>query len=320
MTDEKNTPIHVPTPQFRASLENEIIHALRREARMESDPPSIARPQTRTRRRDRIKLVAVLTIGLILGVGTQFASAQDQDARQRTLLESTLQVDRDVAMLRLQVAQESHERAQREFAAGVISREALLDAAADLRTAQVAVMRADLNLEEARLASAAPRDELWAPRLGERDFVTERLRLEAAAAQERMKSAEAMAAESERRSRAGLTMPSDLDEAGVEAAEAKREFQLVAQRLMLREAFLTEELTPEEVTRRERRAELMSDVELVQRRLQLATTRLERAREKAAVGAATELAVKRAEVDVLEGTLQLKRLELELNAMRSQRP
>ena len=33
MTDEQNTPMHVPTPQFRASLENEIIHALRREAR-----------------------------------------------------------------------------------------------------------------------------------------------------------------------------------------------------------------------------------------------------------------------------------------------
>ena len=87
MTDEQNTPMHVPTPQFRASLENEIIHALRRDARMESDPPSVARPHTRTRRRDRIKLVAILPIGLILGVGTQFASAQVQDARQRTLLE-----------------------------------------------------------------------------------------------------------------------------------------------------------------------------------------------------------------------------------------
>ena len=108
-------------------------------------------------------------------------------------------------------------------------------------------------------------------------------------------------------------MPKGLEGTPVVRCEAKREFQLVAQRLMLREAFLTEELTPEEVTRRERRAELVSDVELVQRRLQLATTRLERARERAAVGAATELAVKRAEVDVLEGTLQLRRLQMELD-------
>ncbi len=309
MTDQ--TPMHVPTPQFRASLENEIIHALRREERKDLDPPSISRTKG-ARRRDRVKLVAVLTIGLILGVGTQFASAQVQDAQQRGLLESTLKVDHDVAMLRLQVATEAHERAQKEFAAGVISREALLDAATDVRTAEVAVLRAKLNLAEVRATAAAPRDELWAPKVDQRDFVTERLKLEAAALQERLKTAEAQAAEAERRARAGVTAASDLEQAGMEAAEAKREFQLVAQRLMLREAFLKEGLAAEEVTRRARRAELMSDAELMQRRLELATTRLERAQARVEVGATTKLAVKRAEVDVLEATLQLRRLQLEL--------
>jgi hypothetical protein len=302
MTELSGT--HLPSPEFRASLEHELIRTLRREARFA--PPSSTRP--RTRRHDRLRAIAILVVGLILGVGTQFASAQVHEARQQGDLLSALTVDRNVALLRVRVARANHDEIRRGVESGALSPQSLLVAAAELRSAELSAFRLELDLREVQASSAAPRDELWAPVIGEQDFVRQRLTLRASAAQQRLAAAEAGVEAAERGARAGVTPPAALSQAGFEAAEARREFQVLAQRLMLRDEFVKARLTPEEVTLRAQRFELQADVQRAQQHLTLARKRLQVARELIGRGAVGELEVKRAELDVMERTVALDRL------------
>jgi hypothetical protein len=298
--------MHAPTPQFVAALENEIVGSLRRESRFE--------PVMRSRRRDRAMSAGILTIGLLLGVGTQLAFAQVRDARQRSELERAMEVDRNVAALRLAVARADHERARAGFESGSLSRQSLLEAASELRTVEMSIARIDLNLAETRASADPPRDELWAPLVSGRDFVRDRLRISAMASQRRLAAAEALAAEAERGARVGVVTQSALLDAQAEAAQAKRDFELLAQRLILREQFLKDRLTPQEVARRAHRFELVSNVQGAQYRHQLASDRLAVVRNRFQSGEATELDVRRAEVEVLERAVELDRLLTQLRS------
>ncbi|MGQ0648956.1 MAG: hypothetical protein ACT4P7_15465, partial [Gemmatimonadaceae bacterium] len=157
-----------------------------------------------------------------------------------------------------------------------------------------------------------PRNELWAPLVGGRDFVRERLGAAALAAQQRLTLSEARVVEAERAFRAGTVSQHALSDAQSAEAQARQEFQVVAQKLMLRDTFLKEGLSPEEVTRRVQRFELLADAQRVQRQLELAMARVTLVRQRSASGAADELDLKRAEVEVLERRVELDRLRRQL--------
>ena len=305
---------HTPRTEFVASLEREIVRALHRAPPLE---PSLRRP---SRRRDHLRAIVGIALGLVLGVGTQLASAQVQGARHRSELESAAAVDRTLAALRYEVARVNHEQARARFATGALSRQSLLQAEMEQRRAEFAILRIDLDLAEIGVTAAAPRDELWAPLVGTRDFVRERLMLTAALEQQRLTTAESAVAEAERLAKVMATTFAELSAAQVEAAHSKRDFQVVAQRLMLRKQALDEELSPGEVARRAQRIELISDFERAQTLVQLVQRRLTLARERHAVGAATQLDVKRAEVELLERNLELQRVQLELQQARVRTP
>jgi hypothetical protein len=304
--------MHTPTPEFRAALEAEVRSALRREERFA--------PAPRPWRHDRLRTVALLVAGLVLGIGTQFATAQVRESQDRSALESALMVDRNVAGLRVEVARADHERARRGFDVGTVSRQSLLQAATQARAAELAFARFELDLAEVRVTASAPRNELWAPLVGGRDFVRERLMLSAALAQQRLAGADTAAMDVERLLSIGVGTRHGLDDAKLEAADAKREFQVAAQRMMLRDQFLKEALTPEEVARRAQRFEATADAARVQALLQLATARIAALRQRVTAGTADELEVKRAEVELLERTIELERIMARLRAAGPPQP
>jgi len=71
---------HVPTPDFQASLENQIARAFR--AELQFDPPRDARRHTLGVVMGLVAgSVVILTIGLVLGASTGYASAEVLHAR-----------------------------------------------------------------------------------------------------------------------------------------------------------------------------------------------------------------------------------------------
>jgi hypothetical protein len=303
----KYNDLHAPSDVFRANLERRV----RDELRVNTSGPAASR-----RRMTIFRQAALLAIGVLLGVGTQVASAQVQEARKRSELETARELDLRVAAMRLQVAADEHARVRKAFEAGALSQQSLLSAATELRAMQLAITRINLDLAEIRLTSVAPRNELWAPIIDTRDFVKERIKLDVAAAQGRLTAAQSAFADAERQVRVGAALPSASQAAREEMARADRDIKVHASRLSLRDEFLKKKSTPEELMRAAQAHETSFDLQLAVQMLELARTRLEAATRNLSVGAGTQLDVKRAELDVLERTTEIKQIQEQLRKLR----
>lgn len=303
---------HVPTSAFRATMEQQISRAFRT-TEIADMPPSTRR--TRPSWRTRLRNVALVTIGLLLGVGAQFASAQVQDARQRSELEAAKHAERDLLTLRLQMAELNLQGASKASEVGAGSREAVRDAELEVQQVRVAIAILELELLEIRATAASPRDELWTPLNGSRDFVRERLQMQALVAQQRLAVAESEAREMERSHAAGAVLVSAVRDAQLDMAQAKMEFERLVLRIQLRDRFLKDGLSAEQVTRELQRVDLTVEIRHAQERLKAAEERLRSARERSAVGVTTALELKRAELEVLEVQLEMQRMGARFRAL-----
>jgi hypothetical protein len=81
MTDD--TRNHAPTPEFRASLEDEMVHAFRRESQFAPPADTFGGRRLAKVLAFAACTVLVLGIGLVWGVGTGLAAAHVQDGSQR---------------------------------------------------------------------------------------------------------------------------------------------------------------------------------------------------------------------------------------------
>jgi hypothetical protein len=272
-----------------------------------------------TRRRQRLRSAAILVAALALGAAAGAAPAQVQDARQREQLTSVAQAEQQVLLMRHELARVAYAEAHARFQVGVIGRESLAAAEAELRSMESRVARNRIDLEEIRAAAAPPRDEISAPLLGDRDFVSERLRLDLHGAQRQLTAAEVAVGEAERRHRVGAATRAALLEPQITHARATSEMQRLAGMLSLRQAFIEENLPVAEVERRVQRHELVVEAELARVLHDFAVDRLAWLREQHALGQASELEVMRATVEVMErATMKLQiaqRLEM-LDAAR----
>jgi hypothetical protein len=300
---------HIPDAHFVASLEREVLRTYRAES------PGMAIGLTpRPRWREQWRVAAALIIGLAFGTGAQMASAQVQDARTRGELERSLDVDRQVLALRVQLAQEELDRVRTSFNAGAISQQSLREAANELRSLQSALRRLELNHSEVQLTSTAPRDELWAPLVQGRDFVTQRLQLEAELVQQLLSTAESHHAEIARAIGMGAASIGDMQSAQMDVAGAKRRFALVAAQLRIRDQVLANKLTPDEATRRLQFETMQLEMAQAQQALTIGNERLALARQQMAAGTLTELEVKRLELDIMEQQIRLDRMKAEMRS------
>jgi hypothetical protein len=303
------TGAHEPSPEFRTFLESEIVRTLRRETRLGSP--------VRTVRRGRLRTAAIVLVALSLGAAAGAAPARVQDARQRDELLEAVRAEAQLAAMRLDLARAAFDDARRKFEAGAIGRESLASAEVDLRTMETYLARIRLNQEEIRATAGPPRDEMTAPAVGERDFVSERLRLELASAQQRLSAAERIAAELERRHRLGAVPRVALLDAQIELERAKGELGMLAVRLSVRQDFLARHLEVADVERRLQREQLLHEAALAQHLHALAQERLENLRELNEAGIVETLEVKRAEVDALERAMEVERIRRQLQLLEA---
>lgn len=302
-------PIHSPTPEFRAALERDVVAAFRDETRA-----------TRPRRFTRFRTPMTLAAGLVLGMSTQLAVGQVQRNRERSALEVAIDVKRSLAGSRLELAKANYELAKKGFDAGTIMRSALLAAEAEWRVQEAAAYRLQLELEEVRITAAAPRDELWAPLVGSRDFVKDRLNADAAAAQRKLEAVEATAAEVERSYQAGVVSKAALNDSRASLEEARAELEAVAYRLTLRRQALDDHLSPQDAMLRLKRFQNARELQRAKQQLEVLREAYETARTRASVGADDNVEVLRLRVQLLETEAQLRWYRERLQELSSKKP
>lgn len=302
---------HVPSAEFRAMLEAEVVRTFHRESQFTAEHRWLA-PR-------RVRGLMILLTGLVLGFTTEFASGQVQNAQERNRLLEAAAETRQLAAMRLQIAEEALKNAQERYNVGAASRDALRSAETEVRERRMHFMRIELEMAEIRETAAPPRDDLVAPRVGSRDFVSERLKLEAAMYQDRLSTAEQRFQEVERAHRVGAVPATALGDAQSDMEGSRAALELAGMKLQLRKQFLEEGLSADEVVRRAQRMELAIELRRLEQVLRRAQERQQLLRDRARAGAESELEAKRAEVEVLELQLHLKSLQQQLRQLEAVR-
>ena len=304
MTTTNEGGMHAPSAEFRERLEWELVHAFRRDHRLND----------RRRRRilRRMRAAAVIVVCIAIGATAGFAPAQIRDSARRDSLLQSARGDLDLAALRLQLARENLADVRRKVEAGVLGESSLSSALADLRTMEAKVMRARYDTEEIAATSQPPRDDLNSPLVNDRDFVKDRLQLDLLASQQRLTTAEQEQAGAEQRIRAGVTVSTKLLDAQAELVRARAVMEELATRLKLREEFLQKGTRVQELQRRLDETQTRIEADASQRMLSLERERLAVLEKQLSVGAVDEIEVMKARLAVREREMELQRFMLRL--------
>ncbi|HEY4320377.1 MAG TPA: hypothetical protein VGM77_04280 [Gemmatimonadales bacterium] len=306
------TPDDLPTPEFRAHLAWEVARTFRREARLGV--------RTDITRRRRIRMVATVAVCLALGTVSGLASAQVRDTSRRDSLLDAARAEMAIDTLRLDLAKRLDLDLSRQFAAGIASSDQAASAEAELRAQQTRVARLQLDIAEIQASSRAPREDLTAPRVGSRDFVSERINLDLMKAQQDLTAAEQAVTATGRQVRVGMIDTLALAQRQVELARAHATLAVLAERLAARRDFLDKGLSADQLARRVDQVQVQSDMTVAQQALATAQLRAEQLSRQQAAGAASELAALRAQVDLKERTMELNELAAQLKRLRTTQP
>lgn len=297
---------HAMRPEFRAHLEWQIASALRRENRF-------AAPAAR--RASKLGAALVLLVAVAMGAGAVKASDQLQEKQQREALLEAMKAEQELARLRLQLARSALQDEQKRLDVGAVSREALAVAETQVKAMETLIKKLALDMEEIQATAKSPRDDLQAPLVGNRDFVADRLGVELQSAQAALVAAEQATANTKRRFDVGLATRVALLQAETAVSGARDRLVELQQTLELRRRAVGGEIKAEEIAPALRSVELRSQLLQAERQLALAQARIEEVRKQNSVGQATELDVKRAEIELLERRLELQRLQQEFSKL-----
>jgi outer membrane protein TolC len=184
---------------------------------------------------------------------------------------------------------------------------------------ETVLSKLQLDIEEIRATSASPRNELDASLVGQRDFVRERLALELENAQRALVAAERAVDGARVRVEVGTGKRAALLQAEAQLAQARSDMQRLRAMLDMRQRALRGEIKGDDLARQVRRIKLTLELERAQRELKLTRERVDELRRSFAVGMTGQLDLKRAEVELLEHEVELKRLRDELDKLGSER-
>lgn len=291
MSTHSATDMHQPSETFRDYLEGEVTRTYRR---------------GRTLR--RLRSVAVVLVSIGIGTTATLASAQVREGAQRSALLEAARADAMLASIRLTLAQATLAQEQQQVAVGARMSGSLGAAELQLKELEALMGRIALNIEEIEATSLPPRNELNAPLVNGKDFVTKRLELQLMVAQKQLESAEQMREEIARRIRVGATTELEIAEPELALARARRDFAVMAERIGARREFLGKGTSMQQLTRRLERAELMQEMDVAQRTMKLAQERVALLERRKQVGAIGELEILRAQVELKEREIEVQQL------------
>ena len=255
-----------PDSRFVERLEWQLSSEYRRASRLRPSSGKIVMPRG-------IVAVSLLAGVLLTGVAAMKAADYIKDSRQKKLEIARVETDVRLKEAYLGFSRERWEKAKTQYSSGLIQEEEYLEAKRAEEIALYHLKRSMLNLDEVRMSGEAPRDELSAPLVGGRDFVSERLMIEMNEAQLDRELLERRLERLEQLVKKGMIEGAEWEQIHAEIAARKVMMDKIQERLDLRSRFVAGENTAREVEILDRKA-------LVERNLRLAQSRVDSLREQ----------------------------------------
>jgi outer membrane protein TolC len=305
------TNIHEPTPEFTRFLEWQVTSAVRRRQRF-AEP---ARSGFVT----YLGAAAVIAVSMLIGAGGVAAAGRIQVNQQKQLLLAQQQGDVQLAEMQIAVLQKTVDDAKRRAAVGVTGQETVTAAEEDLQTASLKLARVRLNVEEVAQSGQPVQDDVTSPLVAGRDFVTARLQLDQRSAQVVAEAADKRLKAARLRHEVGLLGDIELLQAQADLGRAAGEALTVQEKIALRARFLAGGMTPAEATRQRHLIAARNPLSVVQSEVNVAAKRYALLQTQVKVGAAAEVDVLKAQLDLLTKQQDLAQLQARIRALQDER-
>jgi hypothetical protein len=298
---------HEPDGRFLERLEWQLSSEYRRASRLRPSAGKIALP--------RRAVTASLLVGILLtGVAVMKAADYIKDSRQKKVEMARVEAEVRIKEAHLESAKEMESRAKLRFSNGLIRDEEYLVMKQAVARAELDLKRSGLNEAEVKMSGETPRNELSAPLVGGRDFVSERLKIEK---KDHELDMELLGRRQERFRELvekGLVQGVQSEQIQAEMAARKVAIERTQERLDLRKRFLAHEITAREVEIKDRKTVVENNLKLVQSKVDSLKEQLKRLAmlESKGIVSPSESSELRYALTAAEAELQLATLEMEV--------
>jgi hypothetical protein len=263
------------------------------------------------------RLVATsLMAGVLLsGVAAIKAADYFKDSWRKRIELARVTTEVELTKVRLASYREQAARTEDRFARGLIEAEQRTMMAFAVESAQRDLDRALLNQDEVESSGRPPRDELYAPIVGGRDFVSERLRNEIGSAEAYLDRVAKRWERIDDLVNAGLVHEAERGAIQAEIDSRKAAIEGLLERIELRKRFVAGEITARELEVGERKS--VADKNLAEARARVGhmTKEMERLRGLEARGLVSPIETSQLRYGLEEAEAQLKLAALEVEVL-----
>jgi hypothetical protein len=270
-----------PDSRFVDKLEWQLASEFRRMSRLKPAPGKVAVP--------RYVVALSLAAGvLLMGVAATKAADLIKESWRKRIEVVRLETEVKIKKAFLELKKERAAQAGNKFSLGLISEDEGLVAKLGAERAAADLEKSAVDFEEVNASGQAPRDELYAPLVGGRDFVGERLGIERKVLQADLDLRRTRTERSLRqRVELGLMPESALSWLTAALAGQEAAIKDIENRLALRQRFLTGTISAGEMEIQTRLSAAQKELHEAQSSIDTIGPRLEDLRAKAAAGLVT---------------------------------
>jgi outer membrane protein TolC len=306
--------IHEPSDEFVATLEREISRDIRR--RHQPVPWPHWLPQTRMAA--TLALIVLMVASMGIGAAAMAAGYAAQSSERRNQLTTSYEQRADLARQRLVVANDELKAAERQVSVGMAGTMGVFEGRMKVAEAEAQLASLQLQLEEIRITRLEPRNELSAPRVSGRDFVTERLRLDMSVPQAALLVEHERQREAEKRFQVGMADGFDVASAQARVVEVEAAIDTFRRKLDIRQRFLAGSVDAVEAELRVLEAEAEQRTTSLRPKIDLARKEIQRITGRVDVGTATNVQLSEATLRRLQLETDLAKADLDLTLVRRQ--
>ena len=279
-----------PSTQFVDRLEWQLASEFRRRDRLKPARGRIAVPRG-------VVALSLAAGVLLLGVAATKAADLIKDSWRKKIEVARLETEVKIKTAFLELKKERADEANKRFSLGLVAEDEALTAKLGVERSASDLERSVLDLEEVNVSGETPNDELYAPLIGGRDFVSERLEIEKKVLKLDLDLRRARTERALRqRIAVGVLPKSALDEFLASLAGQEAAIEEIESRLTLRRRFLAGEISAGELEIQARMSAAEKDLKEARSSIDMLRTRLEDLRAKEAAGLITSDEVKGAQL------------------------
>ncbi len=270
-----------PDDRFVDRLEWQLASEFRRKDRLKPAAGKVVLPRS-------VVALGLAAVVLLMGVAATKAADLIKDSWRKRIEVARLETEVKIKTAFLELKKDRAAQAVGRYSLGLVDEDEALVAKLGAERAAADREMSLLDLEEAKASGDAPRNELYAPLVGGRDFVGERLGIEKKVLQADLDLRRARTEPALRhRVELGLAPKSALSEFAAALAGQEAGLENIENRLALRQRFLAGEISAGEMEIQTRISAAQKELREARSSIDTIRPRLEDLRAKAAVGVVT---------------------------------